>query len=194
MILPILAYGHPKLRQECKEVSQNNHQLQNLIKNMWKTMYAAKGAGLAAPQIGSSLRLFIVDSVQVYENSGYKDRRLFITDSGIREVFINPVITERAGDNWIKAEGCLSIPAIELEIERRMTVVIKYLDADFTEKEKIFTGETARAVMHEYDHIEGILFTDYADKELIREKLEKITRGDIEVDYKMKFNKADGKP
>ena len=189
MILPIIAYGHPKLRLQCREISRNYTQLRTLIKNMWETMYAASGAGLAAPQVGQSLRLFIVDSVQIYDNSSYKERKLFISDQGVKEVFINPVIIERAGEDWIETEGCLSIPLLQLDIERKMSVVIKYLNEDFIEKERIFSGVTARTVMHEYDHIEGILFTDYVDKENVREQLDRITRGDVDVDYKMKFNK-----
>ncbi len=189
MIFPIIAYGHPKLRQKCETIVSNNAQLHNLIANMWETMYSSVGSGLAAPQIGKSLRLFTVDTVQVYENRSYKNRKMFMGDKGIKEVFINPVIVETAGENWTQVEGCLSIPGIELEIERKMSVVIKYLDKNFIEKESLFIGQTARTVLHEYDHIEGILFTDYADKTDIREELDRITSGGIKTDYKMKFNK-----
>ncbi len=189
MIFPIIAYGHPKLRHKCETIAANNVRLQNLIASMWETMYASVGSGLAAPQIGKSLRLFTVDTEQVYDNSSHKERKLFLGDKGIKQVFINPVILETAGESWVQTEGCLSIPRIQLDIERKMSVVIRYLNEDFVEKESLFIGQTARTVLHEYDHIEGILFTDYVDKKDIQDGLDRIIGGGVKTDYKMKFNK-----
>jgi len=189
MKLPILAYGHPKLREKCENITQSYPKLKNLLDDMWDTLYAANGAGLAAPQIGRSIRLFILDTSQEYEQSNIRDREKFVIDKGIVEVFINPQITEITGDDWSSAEGCLSIPNVWVDTKRKMSLTIKYLNADFEEKEFFFSGETARAIFHEYDHIEGILFTDYADNKVIKEKLDRISRGDVKVGYKMLFNK-----
>ncbi len=190
MILPILAYGHPKLRQNNNDITKNYPNLKNLISDMWETLYADDGAGLAAPQIGKSIRLFIVDSVQIYKNSNSRGRERFIGDEGIKEVFINPEITETNGNMWIQAEGCLSFPTLSLDIGRKISCTIKYLNENFEEKERIFIGTTARVILHEYDHIEGILFTDYINKEAIKDELEKISRGDVNVNYKMVFNNS----
>jgi peptide deformylase len=189
MKLPILAYGHPKLRQKCESITQSYPKLNNLIDDMWETLYAANGAGLAAPQVGRSIRLFILDTVQEYEQSSIRGKEKFLGDKGIMEVFINPQIIEKAGNVWSSPEGCLSIPNVWVDTERKMSVIIKYLNQNFEEKEMFFSGESARAILHEYDHIEGILFTDYADNNVIKGKLERISRGDVKVGYKMLFNK-----
>ena len=190
MKLPILAYGHPKLRQKCENITKDYPKLKDLIEDMWETLYAANGAGLAAPQIGRSIRLFILDTAQEYEQSNIREKDKFVFDKGIIEVFINPKIIETAGEPWSSPEGCLSIPNIWIDTSRKMSLTIKYLNADFEEKEFFFSGETARAIFHEYDHIEGILFTDYADNKVIKDKLERISRGDVKVGYKMLFNKS----
>jgi peptide deformylase len=190
MKLPILAYGHPKLRAKCENITQSYPKLINLLDDMWETLYAANGAGLAAPQIGRSIRMFILDTSHEYEQSNIRDKDKFVIDKGIIEVFINPQITEITGEEWSSAEGCLSIPNVWVDTKRKMSLTIKYLNADFEEKEFFFSGETARAIFHEYDHIEGILFTDYADNKVIKEKLERISRGDVKVGYKMLFNKT----
>ena len=189
MKLPILAYGHPVLRQKCEDIPRSYPKLKQLISDMWETLYAANGAGLAAPQIGKAIRLFIVDTVQDYRNSSIDERKMFITDKGIRETFINPVILEKGGSLWVESEGCLSIPKLQFDIERKLSVAIKYYDENFEEKEGVFSGVTARAVLHEYDHIEGVLFTDYVNEDLYREQVDKISRGDVKVKYRMKFFK-----
>jgi peptide deformylase len=191
MKLPILAYGHPKLRQKCKNITKSYPKLKNLIDDMWETLYAANGAGLAAPQIDRSIRLFILDTVEEYEQSTLKEKGKFVGDKGITEVFINPQILESAGNVWSSPEGCLSIPNVWVDTERKMSLIIKYLNENFEEKEMFFSGATARAIFHEYDHIEGILFTDYADNRVIKDKLERISRGEVKVNYKMLFNRPD---
>jgi peptide deformylase len=190
MKLPILAYGHPKLRQKCENITKNYPKLDELIEDMWETLYAANGAGLAAPQIGRSIRMFIIDTTQEYEQSNIRGKDKFVGDTGITEVFINPQIIETAGDVWSSPEGCLSIPDVWVDTERKMTVIIKYFNEKFEEKEMFFSGETARAVFHEYDHVEGILFTDYSDNKVIKDRLDRISRGDVKVRYKMLFNKT----
>ena len=189
MILPVIAYGNPILKQKSKDISSHLPWVDMLIKNMWKTLYSANGAGLAAPQVGRPVRLFIVDTVQVYDHSSFKEKEMFIGDTGIKEVFINPSIIETSGKRWTENEGCLSLPGLELEIERNILVTIKYLDENFIGQEKTFIGTTARTVLHEYDHIEGVLISDYINNEEIKDELEKISSGHIKVNYKMKFNK-----
>jgi peptide deformylase len=189
MKLPILAYGHPKLRQKCENITNSYPKLDELIQDMWETLYAANGAGLAAPQIGRSIRMFILDTAGEYEQSNIRGKDKFVGDTGITEVFINPQIIETAGDTWSSPEGCLSIPDVWIDTERKMTVIIKYFNEKFEEKEMFFSGETARAIFHEYDHVEGILFTDYSDNKVIKDRLDRISRGDVKVRYKMLFNK-----
>jgi peptide deformylase len=190
MKLPILAYGHPKLRQKCEDITKNYPKLDNLIEDMWETLYAANGAGLAAPQVGRSIRLFVIDTIEEYDQSSTKGREKFVGDKGITEVFINPKIIEAAGKVWSNPEGCLSIPNVWVDTERKMSLIIRYLNGNFDEREMFFSGATARAIFHEYDHIEGILFTDYANNPVIKDKLERISRGDVKVSYKMLFHKA----
>jgi peptide deformylase len=189
MKFPILAYGHPVLRQKCAEISPDYPGLKKLIKDMWTTMYAANGAGLAAPQIGRPIRLFILDTVQMYKDADSKERELYVGDEGIKEVFINPVITETDGRLWTDVEGCLSIPRLQLDIERKMMLTINYVNEKFEPNKMTVIGVSARAVFHEYDHIEGILMTDYRDKEELREQLQRISSGNVKVPYKMKFFK-----
>lgn len=190
MILPILAYGHPKLRQANNDITKNYPNLKKLIADMWDTLYADEGAGLAAPQVGKSIRLFLVDSAQMYNNTSSRGKEKFIGDEGIKEVFINPEITETQGKDWVQTEGCLSFPNLNLDISRKISCTIKYLNENFEPKERTFIGTTARVIMHEYDHIEGILFTDYVNKEAIKQDLEKISNGDVNVNYKMIFNNS----
>ena len=189
MILPVLAYGQPVLKQKSKEITSHLKWVDKLIKDMWKTLYAAHGAGLAAPQVGRPVRLFVVDTVQVYDHSNTKEKEMFIGDTGIKEVFINPRVIETSGKLWTESEGCLSLPGLHLEIERNILVTIKYLDENFMEQEKTFIGTTARTILHEYDHVEGILISDYKNYEDIKDELTKISRGLVKVNYKMKFKK-----
>jgi len=184
MILPIYAYGQPVLKKKAENIDSNFEGLTKLMEDMWETMYHASGVGLAAPQIGLSIRLFIADTIQVME----EEKKA----GGIKKVFINAEIIEETGDMWSYEEGCLSIPNIRGEVERTKIVKIKYLDENFTEQIEIFDGINARVIQHEYDHIEGILFTEKLKplkKKLIQGKLKNIKVGKTTADYRLKFAK-----
>ncbi len=186
MILPIVAYGTPVLRKVAEEIPKDYPNLKELVDNMFETMYAASGVGLAAPQVGLSLRLFLVDSKQILD----EDPGEFEGEEGIVQAFINPEILEKTGELWPYNEGCLSIPKINADINREETIKIAYYDLDFNRHEKYFSGFTARVILHEFDHIEGILFPDYLGpikRRMMKGKLEKISKGDVKVSYKMKF-------
>lgn len=194
MILPIYAYGHPVLRKECKNIPPEYPKLTDLIDNMFATMYNANGVGLAAPQIGLNIRLFIVDATPMAED--YKDattpeeQEEFRFLSSFKEVFINPEILEENGDEWSFEEGCLSIPDIRGEVNRQPEIRISYFDRHWNQKTVDFRGFAARVVQHEYDHIEGVLFTDLLHpmrKRLIKRKLQKIKEGEITSRYPIKF-------
>lgn len=191
MILPIVAYGNPVLKKKAKEVPKDLINFDEFIKNMWETMYNAKGVGLAAPQVGISSRIFIVDTSPFADSENMKDDEFKLVDS-FKKIFINPIIIEESGNEWNFNEGCLSIPEIRADIKRRDTVRIKYFDQEFREHHDTFFGIIARVVQHEYDHIEGVLFTDKLTplkRKLIKGKLLNISKGKIETDYKMKFSK-----
>lgn len=192
MKLPVLAYGNSGLTRECEPVNKDYPGLKTLIHDMWETMYAANGAGLAAPQVGKFIKLFIVDTIQSYDSSNYEDRQLYVGDMGIKEVFINAEIVELSGNSVIAAEACLSIPTLQFDVERKLSVIMKYQNENFEQRQILFSGSTARAVLHEYDHTKGVLLTDYADKEKIKDQLNKISAGKIKVSYKMKFPKTKG--
>ena len=185
MILPIYAYGHHVLKKPGLEVDLKDALLPQLLSDMWETMYNAKGIGLAAPQIGRSMRIFLVDTAQI-ERDEDED------EVGIKDVFINPVIIEETGEFWAYEEGCLSIPKLTGDVERQSTVKIEYFDANFDKQTKSFDGMNARVIQHEYDHIEGILFTERLKplkRRMINRKLENIKKGKIEAAYKMRFKK-----
>jgi len=187
MILPIMAYGQPVLKKVALPITKDFEGLTELIANMWETMYNAEGVGLAAPQIGKGIRLFLVDTVQVMEEGE--------EEKGIKQVFINPEILEETGESWAYEEGCLSIPNIRGDVERQKVIKIKYLDESFEEHEKTIEGINARVIQHEYDHVEGKLFTEKLKplkKRLIKRKLEAIRKGDIKVEYRMRFPKIRG--
>ena len=190
MILPIVAYGDPILKQRAKEISSSSKDLEILLKNMWETMYAANGVGLAAPQVGKSLRLFIVDgSPFSVEASLTEDEKNEL--KGFKKVFINPKILQKSDDLENFNEGCLSIPDVRGDVTRPTTIKIKYQNQYFKEITEHISGLPSRIVQHEYDHIEGILFTDKLSalkKKLLKNKLLKISRGNINVDYLMKFD------
>ena len=191
MILPIVAYGNPVLKKKAKEVPKDLINFDEFIKNMWETMYNAKGVGLAAPQVGISSRIFIVDTSPFADSENMNDDEFKLVDS-FKKIFINPIIIEESGNEWNFNEGCLSIPEIRADIKRRDTVRIKYFDQEFREHHDTFFGIIARVVQHEYDHIEGVLFTDKLTplkRKLIKGKLLNISKGKIETDYKMKFSK-----
>jgi peptide deformylase len=194
MILPIVAYGHPVLRKVAKEIDNNYPDLNVFIENLWETMYASNGVGLAAPQVNRDIRVFVVDSAQIFENMDEVDRKEeeYPDDPGIKQVFINAHIVEEAGDDWMYNEGCLSIPKIREDISRAEQVTLKYLDENFTEHVKTFSGITGRVILHEYDHIDGKLFIDHLSplkRKLLKRKLDDITKGLVKVDYKMSFPK-----
>jgi peptide deformylase len=192
MILPIVAYGHPVLRELTSDISPDYPQLDKLIEDMWETMYASNGVGLAAPQINRSIRLFVVDSTQIFDNLDDDEKGQYPDEPGIREVFINAKIISMNGDEWSYNEGCLSIPKIREDIYRNEQVILEYQDASFNKHVKTFNGVSGRVILHEYDHIEGKLFIDRISllkKKLIKGKLDDISRGKVKVDYRMMFQK-----
>ena len=192
MVLPIVAYGNPVLRKVGLEITPDYPGLQKLIEDMWETMYNSKGVGLAAPQVNKDIRLFVMDSIQILENLEEDEKNDYPGDEGYKGVFINARIKEIDGDEWPYNEGCLSIPKIREDILRRETITIHFFDENFMEHTKTFTGITARVILHEYDHIEGKLFIDYLKplkKNLIKRKLNDISKGKVSVDYRMSFNK-----
>ena len=192
MILPIVAYGAPILRVESKDISPDYPGLQKLIDDMWETMYASNGVGLAAPQINKDIRLFVIDSRQIFENQDEDDKGKYPDEPGLKQVFINAHIKSLNGKEWSYNEGCLSIPKIREDIVRNETVTLEYVDEHFQPHEQTFNGITARVILHEYDHIEGKLFIDYLKplkRKLLKGKLDDISKGKIKVDYKMVFPK-----
>lgn len=188
MILPIIAYGDPVLRKVSKDIDQDYPNLKQLIDDMFETMYHARGVGLAAPQIGLDIRLFIVDASPFDDDDedvpSYKN---------FKKIFINAYITDESGKEWPFSEGCLSIPEIREDVNRLSDIKIKYLDENFVEHEESYNGILARIIQHEYDHIEGKLFVDKISpikKRLIAKKLDAITKGLVKPDYKMKYPAA----
>ena len=192
MILPIVAYGDPILRTVGKDITPAYPELAKLIADMWETMYYSSGVGLAAPQIGKDIRLFVVDSSQIFENLEEDEKNKYPDGPGIKQVFINAHIVKLNGEEWVYNEGCLSIPKIREDIYRHEEVTLSYADENFEPQTKTFHGISARIILHEYDHIEGKLFIDYLKplkRKLLKGKLDDITRGRIKVDYKMSFPK-----
>ena len=192
MILPIVAYGTPVLRVVSKDITPDYPGLEKLIEDMWETMYASNGVGLAAPQVNKDIRLFIMDSRQIFENQEEDEKGTYPDEPGIKQVFINAQIKNLNGREWAYNEGCLSIPKIREDIVRNETVTLEYMDENFQQHEKTFNGITARVILHEYDHIEGKLFIDYLKplkRKLLKGKLDDISKGKVKVDYKMTFPK-----
>lgn len=190
MILPVVAYGDPVLKKEAEEIDKNYPDLSKLIADMFDTMYEAAGVGLAAPQVGKSIRLFVVDGSPFAEEEDEEEDPRAKGIENFKQVFINPVIEEEFGEKWGFKEGCLSIPKLREEVYRHEKVRISYYDENWNLKEEVFDGYAARIIQHEYDHIEGVLFTDHLSpikKKLIAKKLQNISRGEVKVDYKMKF-------
>ena len=192
MILPIVAYGDAVLKKEAEEIDQDFPGLKQLISDMYETMYAASGVGLAAPQIGQSIRLFVVDGspfADDEEEEGEPDPKAAGIEN-FKKVFINPVIEEEEGEEWGFHEGCLSIPKIREEVFRKEKVHISYYDEQFNFHEEVYEGYAARIIQHEYDHVDGILFTDHLSplkRRLLTKRLQNISKGDVKVDYKMRF-------
>lgn len=191
MILPIVAYGDPVLKKKAEDIDKNYPELQALIDDMFETMYNASGVGLAAPQIGRSIRLFVVDGSPFADTDEDEEEDPKAEGmEGFKKVFINPVITEEKGDEWGFNEGCLSIPKIREEVYRKEVINISYYDENWVFCEETFTGYKARVIQHEYDHIEGILFTDHLSalkRKLLTKKLTNISKGEVRIDYRMKF-------
>ena len=182
MKLPIISYGDPILKRKGIAIEKDYPELPQLIADMFETMYAAYGVGLAAPQIGRSVRLFVIDA------SPYADDEPGLKD--FKKVFINAELLEEEGEKWLFNEGCLSIPDVREDVSRYPTIRIRYVDENWEKHEDEFSGLAARIIQHEYDHIEGKLFTDKLSplrKAMIKSKLDSISRGQVDVDYKMKF-------
>ena len=189
MILPIVAYGDPVLKKEAVEISNEYPNLDQLIENMWETMYASNGVGLAAPQIGLSIRLFVIDAAPFSEGEELDAAEVTLLKT-FKKAFINPTIIEEDGPLWEFNEGCLSIPDVHEDVSRHERIRIHYWDEQFKEQELVLTGLAARVVQHEYDHIEGILFTDHLTplkRRLLKNRLNSISKGSIQVDYPMRF-------
>ena len=179
MILPIVAFGDPVLRKKAEEITPDSLDLPKLITDMFETMYHASGVGLAAPQIGKAIRLFVIDPEPMDEGlEGYK------------RAFINPVMVEETGQEWPYEEGCLSIPGLRGDVYRKPDILLRYQNENFETVEERFTGMVARVIQHEYDHLEGVLFTDYFSplrKRLLKGKLADISKGQVKTDYRMRF-------
>lgn len=191
MILPIVAYGHPVLRKVAHDIDPDYPNLSKLIEDMWETLYASAGVGLAAPQVNRDIRLFVVDSEQIFRQmSEDKEKHNYPDTPGIKQVFINARIKELDGFEWTYNEGCLSIPKVREDIKRQSVVTIEYLDEHFQHHMRSYQGLTARIILHEYDHIEGKLFIDHITplkRKLLKGKLTDISKGKVKVDYKMMF-------
>ena len=187
MILPIVAYGAAILRKVSEPINADYPNLSGLIADMWETMYESNGIGLAAPQINKNIRLFVVDSSQIFTNAEPEDEK-YPDAPVIKKAFINPTIVELSGKEWAYNEGCLSIPKIREDVTRHETVTLQYMDENFVSHTDTFNGMTARVILHEYDHIEGKLFIDYVKplrRKMLQGKLNDINKGKVRVDYKM---------
>ncbi len=187
MKLPVYAYGHPILRAETEEIESDYPKLSKLIEDMFETMYYTRGMGLAAPQIGKSIRLFVMDTAQL-DN----DDREEVSSEYVKEVFINPIMLDESGKKWDYEEGCLSIPDVRGKVIRSPKIRIEYYNEKFELKDKIFDGITARVIQHEYDHLEGVLFIDLLKplkKRFVKKHLDKIKKGETSANYKMIFGR-----
>ena len=195
MLLPIIAYGHPVLKRKAEVINKDYPKLLELIDNMFETMYNANGVGIAAPQIGLSVRLFIVDTNPFSDDESLSDEERSQLKS-FKKIFINPEILDQNGDEWSFEEGCLSIPNIRESVFRQESIKVQYFDENFTQHIESYDGLLARVIQHEHDHIEGILFTDKLSsfkKQLLKKKLLKISSGKLSFDYEMQFFKSSKK-
>jgi peptide deformylase len=192
MTLPIVAYGSPVLRKVCEDITPDYPGLENLIADMWETMYNSNGVGLAAPQVNAAIRLFVIDSEQVFRNLEEDEKDEYPDEPGFKGVFINAHIAKINGKEWAYNEGCLSIPKIREDVYRNEELTLQFVDENFQQHIKTFNGMTGRIILHEYDHIEGKLFIDHLKplkRKLLKGKLDDISRGKIKVDYRMVFPK-----
>ena len=186
MILPIVAVGSPVLRKKCIDISPGYPELEMLLDNMKETMYQAHGVGLAAPQINKSIRLFLIDTTPFVDDEEETEEVI------VKQVFINARILKETGEEWDFNEGCLSIPDVREDISRKPSITIEYFDDNFEKHTDTYDGLTARVIQHEYDHIQGILFTDKISalrKRMIKGKLMDISKGKVDVAYKMRFTR-----
>ncbi len=180
MIFPVTVFGDPVLRKKAEPISKDFPDLPGFIQNMFETMYNSDGVGLAAPQVGQPIRIFVLDSTHEDEDE----------PAGIKKAFINPVILEKSGDEWVMNEGCLSLPEIREDVVRPETVKIKYFDENFNEFTEEYSGFTSRVIQHEYDHLEGVMFVDYLNplkKRILKSKLTAISKGKVQPKYKIKI-------
>jgi len=192
MTLPIVAYGSPVLRKVCDDITADYSNLDKLVADMWETMYNSNGVGLAAPQVNVPIRLFVMDSEQVFLNQEEDEKDEYPDAPGYKGVFINAHITRLNGKEWSYNEGCLSIPKIREDVYRNEELEIEFVDENFQPHTQTFNGLTARIILHEYDHIEGKLFIDHIKplkRKLLKRKLDDISKGKIHVDYRMVFPK-----
>lgn len=195
MILPIVGYGDPVLRKVGEDISQDYPNINELITNMYDTMYNAYGVGLAAPQIGLAIRLFIIDTEPFSDSDDLSEKEKEQL-RGFKQTFINPKMLIEEGEEWSFNEGCLSIPDVREDVYRNEKITIEYLDENFNKKTEVYDGLIARVIQHEYDHIEGILFTDKISslkKTLIKKKLQNIMDGKARPDYRMRFANKKGR-
>lgn len=179
MIYPVTVYGDPVLRKKAEPITKDFEDLKGFIQNMFDTMYNSDGVGLAAPQVGQAIRIFVIDSTQAEEDEL----------PGIKKAFINPEILEKSGDEWVMNEGCLSLPEIREDVLRPENVRIKYLDENLNEFTETYSGFTSRVIQHEYDHLEGIMFVDYLNplkKRILKNKLTAISKGKVIPKYRIK--------
>lgn len=180
MIFPIVLYGDPVLKKKASEVAEGDESVKEFVESMYETMYAAQGVGLAAPQVGESLRVFVVDTTPMEDEE----------EEGLKQAFINPIMIEEIGEEWAFEEGCLSIPGVRADVNRKPQIKIEYFDVNWELHEETFDGMKARVIQHEYDHIEGKLFTDYLTpfkKRLIKGKLANISKGKTDAEYRVKI-------
>lgn len=179
MIFPIVLYGDPILKKKASDVEEADDSVKEFVEHMYETMYAAQGVGLAAPQVGFSLRVFVIDTRPMGEDEA----------DGLKQAFINPEIISEEGEPWPFEEGCLSIPGIREDVQRKPVVKIKYFDENWVAHEEEYDDLVARVIQHEYDHIEGKLFTDYLTpfkKRLLKGKLANISKGKTDAEYRVK--------
>jgi peptide deformylase len=192
MILPIVAYGNPILRKMCDDIKPDHPGLEQLLADMWETLHASNGVGLAAPQVNKGIRLFLVDTDLIVKDFDDEDRRKYPNEQILKQVFINAHKVEETGEMWPYSEGCLSIPRVREDVQRTRGIRLRYMDEHFNEHETEFHGIAARVIQHEYDHIDGKLFIDHLSqlkRRLIKKKLDDVAAGRVKADYKMLFPK-----
>ena len=191
MTVPIVSYGHVVLRQVCRNVDPDYPRLESIMENLTETMDSANGVGLAGPQINEPIKIFMIDTRQIYDRMNEADRSVYFPESeGIRDIFINARILNKSADTFIDQEGCLSIPSIYEELERSWSVEVEYQDKSFQKRTREFIGVSARAMQHEIEHTQGILFIDHLSplkKKLLKNKLRKVSEGSLLINYAMQF-------